>query len=499
MSHESPAGPKSILQTILSGLPTVLILATMGGGWMVMHHVMSSHEPSDETAEAETETDETLADTVKLPEGKIEAGQFESMATEPQFVQHTHTVPGRIRYDQTKHIDVKAPMDGIITELLVEPGDRVTPGQLLAVIRSPEIGKARAEVLRVQQQREIVTRVYQREVSLAENLKQLLVMLNKRSTPDEIETAFRDRALGSYRVKILSSYTNMLLAADLAAQVRPLVASGSVPERTLKERENERQLAETEFRSACDEATFAAEQDKMLAAANLAEEERQLKLAWQSVETLLGYKEQKEMTEFNNDEEALSRLEVRAPFAGSIESRAYADNERVMRGESILVLADTRSLAVEASIREGDWLAVSLEQGAPVHVVVPALQNRTFPATIRYFGREVQADTNAVPLVAMIDNSEGLLRPGMYVRVSVPIGEPRQVLSVKPESILQHENSDFVFLDLNGGTFQRVDIKTGETSDEWVEVTDGLSQGQLVVTNGAFLLKSELLLQGEGE
>jgi multidrug efflux pump subunit AcrA (membrane-fusion protein) len=54
-------------------------------------------------------------------------------------------------------------------------------------------------------------------------------------------------------------------------------------------------------------------------------------------------------------------------------------------------------------------------------------------------------------------------------------------------------------VDLKNGVFKRVNVTTGQASNEWVEITDGLSPGQLVVTNGAFLLKSELLLQGEGE
>jgi multidrug efflux pump subunit AcrA (membrane-fusion protein) len=102
-------------------------------------------------------------------------------------------------------------------------------------------------------------------------------------------------------------------------------------------------------------------------------------------------------------------------------------------------------------------------------------------------------------LVATIPNAEGLLRPGMFVRVTIPIGPARQALSIKPESVIQHENQQFVFVDLTDGRFKRVDVSTGQASDEWIEVTQGLSVGQLVVTHGAFLLKSELLLKGESD
>lgn len=463
---------------------------------MVMHHINSGGSSPEEVADV---VEVAIArETLVLPKGKLEAGRFESVPAQPQVIQHVHTVPGRLRYDQTKHVDVKAPMDGILAELVVTPGDHVTAGDLIAVLRSPEIGRARAEILKCQKERDIAQQVLQRELTLAKNLQQVLNMLDQEQSVDAIENAFSDRALGAYRQDILSAYSKMRLADELIAKVKPLVASGSVSGRTVREREGERQLAETAFRTARDQATFAAEQAKMKAEANVSEADRQLNLAWQSLETLLGYKENKATVNLAG-EDALSRLEVRAPFSGTVEAQGFANNERVMRGDSLVVLANTDSLSVEASIRESDWSAVSLQPGAEVSVMVPALDERVFSAKVRYFGREVQADTNSVPLVARIENSEGLLRPGMFVRVTVPIGQARKALSIKPESVIQHENQKFVFVDLNDGEFKRVDVSTGQASDDWVEITEGLTPGQSVVTDGAFLLKSELLLQGEDE
>jgi cobalt-zinc-cadmium efflux system membrane fusion protein len=352
--------------------------------------------------------------------------------------------------------------------------------------------------LKRQKELDIAEQRFEREQTLAKNLRQLATMLDRNEPVSAIEAAFSDRALGSYRQEILSAYAKMRLADELILKVKPLVETGAVSGRVVREREGERQLAETEFRTARDQASFAIEQAKMKAESDFSEANRQLNLAWQTLETLLGYKEDKGTVNLS-DEEALSRLEVRAPFAGTIESQGFAKNERVDRGDSLVVLANTAYLTVEASIRESDWSAVSLQPGAEVSVIVPALAGQTFSATVRYFGREVQTDTNSVPLVARIDNSDSLLRPGMFVRVTVPIGEAQRALSIRPESVIQHENQQFVFVDMKDGVFKRVDVMTGRESDDWVEVKEGLLPGDLVVTNGAFLLKSELLLQGEGE
>ncbi|WP_182871379.1 efflux RND transporter periplasmic adaptor subunit [Stieleria mannarensis] len=488
-SHPKP----NPFQLISQGIPTLLVLVVMAGGWLAIYQINHQRPMEVEPEVVQADAD---PETVVMPAGKLAVAQLKTLPVQQQSIQHVHTVPGRLRYDQTRHVDVKAPLDGIVSELLVTPGDQVSQGQLIAVLRSPEIGQARAEILKRQKERQIARQVLQREATLAKNLEGLSSMLDRGEAVDVIEAAFADQSLGGYRQQILSSYSKMKLAETLIAKIEPLVESGSVSGRTIREREAERQLAETAFRTARDQANFAAEQAKLKSEAGLAEADRQLNLAWQAVETLLGYNEDKQRANLS-DEEALSRLEVRAPFEGTVESRLYADNERVSRGEPLIVLANTDSLYVEANIRESDWSAVSLRPGTPVFVRVPALENQTFDATVHYVGRQVQTDTNSVPLVATINNPDGLLRPGMFVRVTIPIGHPRQALSVKPESVVQHDNQQFVFVDQNGGAFKRVDVTTGDVSDDWVEITEGLSAGQSVVTDGAFLLKSELLLQGE--
>lgn len=491
-----PPTKATLIATISKAIPTLFVLSLMAGGWLIVHRINEvGKAPHEDVVDA---IDAGVSDTLTLPSGKLEAARLEVVPAQSQPIQHVHTVPGRIRYDDAKHVDVKAPMDGILSELLVSPGEMVESGQLLAVLRSAEIGQARAEILRRQQQCEIARQLLDRDTTLAKNLAQLSSMLDEGKTIEKIEASFNDLALGIYRQEILSAYSKMRLSAELLARIEPLANSGSVAGRVLRERESDRQVTETAFRTARDQATFAVNQSKLKSEADVAEAERQLNLAWQSVDSLLGYKEDRQTVNLSN-EDALSRLEVRAPISGSVESRGFAGNERVVRGSSLIVLANTDSLYVAASIRENDWSAISLQPGTKITVTVPALKDREFEASIRYLGREVLSETNSIPLVATISNTEGLLRPGMFVRVTIPIGAPRDALSVKPESVIQHENQQFVFVDMSGGRFKRVDVSTGQASDEWVEVTKGLSMGERVVTNGAFLLKSELLLKGESE
>jgi multidrug efflux pump subunit AcrA (membrane-fusion protein) len=87
----------------------------------------------------------------------------------------------------------------------------------------------------------------------------------------------------------------------------------------------------------------------------------------------------------------------------------------------------------------------------------------------------------------------------MFVWVSVPMGQPRRVLAVPVTSIVQHEQTKFVFVADGPDTFRRVDVTTGLETPNWVEIKDGLKDGEKVVDAGTFALKSELLLERESE
>jgi membrane fusion protein, heavy metal efflux system len=475
-------------------LPTLFVLLVMAAGWLVVHRI----NMGGATEVAEESTVDHSVETISLPLGKLEAARIETAFTQLQTLRNLSTVPGRIRYDEAKHVDVKAPMDGTLSDVLVIPGEYVKSGCILAVLRSAEIGQARAEILKRQQQREIANQMLQREATIADNLNVLTSMLDDMKSIDAIEAAIEKLVLGTYRQDILSAYSKMRLSAELLAKIEPLVSSGSIPGRVLRERESDREVSENTFRTARDQATFAATQATLKAKADLNEAERQFNLAWQSVDSLVGYKVDRGPIDLSTDD-ALSRLEILAPIAGTVESRGYASNERVNRGNSLFVIANTDSLTVAASIRDSDWSAIELLPGTKLSVEVPAVKGRIFEATVRNVGREVRVDMNAVPLIGTIANDTGLLRPGMFVRVNIPVGQGRQVIAVKPESIVQHENQSFVFLDMNEGLFQRADVTIGQMTEDWVEITHGLSVGQSVVTHGAFLLKSELLLKGMSE
>jgi multidrug efflux pump subunit AcrA (membrane-fusion protein) len=130
-------------------------------------------------------------------------------------------------------------------------------------------------------------------------------------------------------------------------------------------------------------------------------------------------------------------------------------------------------------------------------IEVPAVPGRVLAARLHYVGREVSPESNAIPLVAFVDNPDGDLRPGLYARVSVPLSKTRESLAVPAAALIEHEGQSFVFEEVSPNEFLRRDVQTGERTDAWVEIRDGLADAAPVVVQGAFYLKSELLLERE--
>jgi len=477
-------------------VPGFIVASILVGCWYSVHVILT--QPVSQDANANEDSAESEADVLSLPKGKLAAAKLESASVRQNVLNSERFITGRIQYDERKHVDIKAPLDGLLQEIVVTPGEQVQKGDLIAIMRSPEIGQARSEVIKRRRDLDLALQILNRESAIAENLSKLLSRIGQSGSESQFDANLNSSALGVYRQEILSAHAKMQLAQELLDNIKPLAETGAIPGRTIRERQAELQIARSTFETACDQALFNSTQARAGSEAKVAEAQRQYHLAQQLLESLLGYKDKEESTNLTS-EEALSRIEIRAPFSGTIESRGFANQERISKGDSIIVLANTESLYVSANLREGDWSAISLTAGTEIKVEVPALNHRSFRAIVSFIGREIEKESKAIPLVATIENPDGVLRPGMFVRVSIPVGTSRETLTVASSAVVQHENNSFVFVDLGDGKYRKVDVRTGVSDGASVEVLDGLQLGDAVVSSGAFLLKSELLLQGETE
>jgi membrane fusion protein, heavy metal efflux system len=477
----------------MSSIAVVLgLTAVSGGGYIAMQRLGGSMHHKD--ADAKPTDSAEKKEAVFLTESKQKAAGIRIEAVQLRPMQPTRTVPGRIEYNGLRHVAVKSPADGLVRKMEVIVGKHVDAGQLLAIVDSPELGERRADVLNQKSELELARhdRDWWRDIQT--NLNELLARLKRPQEIAVLEKEFSDKTLGDYRRDIFSAYSSYRTAETISTGLKTL-ATGAVSQRMVLEQTAARDSAAATFQAACEQAAFDVKQKVGKAEAVYDDAARRLAVAGQRLTWLTGQSAE-QIGDLAKDE-SLSTWPVKAPFAATVEEILLAASERVRQGEEIMILADTTRLWVQADIRDRDWSALTLSAGQAIKVQTPALPGKTLEAKIAFIGRTVNPETRAAPLVADIPNDDRVLRPGMFVRVLLPDGEPRESLAIPVSALVRHEGRTFVFVPVGSREFRVREVTVGLTMEPWIEVTSGLGAGDRIVVSGTFQLKSELLLEPE--
>lgn len=183
---------------------------------------------------------------------------------------------------------------------------------------------------------------------------------------------------------------------------------------------------------------------------------------------------------------------IHAPRSGTLIERHITDGSAAKAGQALLTIADLSRVWVEAEVFESDLDLVDV--GMQATVTLPYLPERSYPATVEYIYPYLQGETRTGRIRLSLDNADGELMPEMYAEVSLKSAFGRR-LSLPEEAIIVAGDSRIVFVDLGGGRLKPVQITAGRRANGFVEVVEGLSAGDSVVTSGNFLIAAETRLK----
>ena len=192
------------------------------------------------------------------------------------------------------------------------------------------------------------------------------------------------------------------------------------------------------------------------------------------------------------------RLPVRAPLGGTVIEKHAVSGELVEPGNDVILISDISNVWVWANLYSRD-LAILLkaQKNAPVKAVVtvPAFPDHQFMGTVDYIGAVMDEDTRTVKVRLSVPNPERLLRPGMFCNVDIGIsnGKAAKVVVVPRSAILSDEGKSFVFTHWKDDYYALKDVQAGREFLGMVEIVNGLQEGETVVSEGGFLLKSDVL------
>jgi membrane fusion protein (multidrug efflux system) len=181
-----------------------------------------------------------------------------------------------------------------------------------------------------------------------------------------------------------------------------------------------------------------------------------------------------------------SKMRIVAPFDGVVGLRGVSLGDYVKDGTDLVNVEDVRVLKVDFRLPERNLAQVRVGQG--VEVIADALPNERWQGLIEAINPRVDANGRSLELRALLENSRGQLRPGMFVRVRVITGERTNALLVPEEAIVPLGEEFYVYKVVDGQA-RRILVKIGVRRDARVEIVQGLAPGDQIVTAGMRLTR----------
>jgi membrane fusion protein (multidrug efflux system) len=192
----------------------------------------------------------------------------------------------------------------------------------------------------------------------------------------------------------------------------------------------------------------------------------------------------------------IAKKAIRAPFAGRVGIREVNLGQYLNPGAPIVSLQSVDPVYVDFSLPQQHLARIS--DGMVARVASDAVKGRTFEGRLSAVNTVIDSATRNLRLRATLANSDGMLRPGMFVGVTLVEPNTRTALTVPGTSVLYAPYGDSVFVveekkDEAGGQTQKVIrqqfIRLGEPLGDFATIVDGLKPGETVVSSGVFKLR----------
>jgi RND family efflux transporter MFP subunit len=343
----------------------------------------------------------------------------EAAAVEIRSAQRLLEVTGTLQpYDK---VTVSSEIDGPVQRVLVDLGDDVTPGQVLAEINPEEFR------IQVEQAR---SRLQQARAQLGIREGQDPRLVRNEDTPEVRRAdAILEEAQQNFR-RVGQLFEEKIGTQQSVDQARAQLKSAQANlAMTLETIETQRAQID-QFRSA-------------------------LELA----------------------DKKLRDTAIKAPFAGAVAERLVSTGQYVKAQTSLFTIVQTNPLRLRAEISER--LAPFIRANQPVELRVDGLAGRTFPARIWRISPSVTEQTRTLLVEALVQNDDATLRPGMFARASIQSGETVRALMIPARAVLNFYGVNKVFT-VAGGKVQDRTVKLGDRYNEYFEVLEGVQEKELI-------------------
>ena len=184
----------------------------------------------------------------------------------------------------------------------------------------------------------------------------------------------------------------------------------------------------------------------------------------------------------------LENTVLRAPMGGVITARNYDSGDMYAMASPIYVVQQITPVKILVGISETDYTRV--KKGDVVTITADAIPGRTFEGKVNRLYPTIDPATHTFTAEILVTNSDRVLRPGMYVRVTVTFGVYHSIV-IPDSAVIKQQGSGqrSVYLLQPDNTVKSVVVTLGRHFEQDYEILDGLKEGDIVVTKGHSALR----------
>jgi RND family efflux transporter MFP subunit len=185
-------------------------------------------------------------------------------------------------------------------------------------------------------------------------------------------------------------------------------------------------------------------------------------------------------------------VNIRSPIGGFVAKKSAVNGIYVTPGTELFELADLSTVWVTADLYEYEAARVRVGQKATVQV--PTWPGESFHSRVQFIYPTFNTATRTLPVRIELRNAGLRLRPGMYAQVELEV-DPVDALVVPVEAVVDTGDFQYLFVVRDAGRFEPRRVKLGVRTGDRVQLLEGVSEGEAVVTTGNFLVDSESRLR----
>lgn len=448
---------------------------------------------------AQAPIEKSVDAVVRLPKDQWRASGIRIESVQRQPFAKTLQLTGKISLNLDRVAHIYSMVEGTVDTVSVSLGQTVKTDDPLAVIHSREIGAAKLQLYQARLQLELANTQSVMQSKVTSNTGDLLQALRRRMEITEIEEKFRDRPMGDYRERAISSYAAYLKSAADVLRLEGVSQSGAVSGKTLLAATSTRNANQAAFQSRIEQIQHELKTSTLMTSQAVKEAEAKVLVDATSLRIL--NVDAKEISEIDpaKQGETLSHYAIRAPFDGTVLTKDVVLREQVRPDVMLFSIADLSTVWVTANIYEEHLPLLDSFKDQTIAVRNDALPDRTFTAKVFYTGDIMDEATRTISMRAIARNADHHLKPGMFVNIELPISQQKSAIQVPASAVQVHEGQSFVFVLQGKDRFLRRNVKVGPANDKSVVIREGLRDGEQIVTSGGFILKSQLLAELLGE